>query len=60
VLSFADFFPVRHFFEAFFTAYAPTTTGAGFEWGHLALVGAWGVAGLLIAVRTFRWAPREG
>jgi ABC-2 type transport system permease protein len=60
VLSFADAFPVRHFFEAFFTAYAPTTAGAGFEWGHLGIVAAWGVAGLLIAVRTFRWAPREG
>jgi ABC-2 type transport system permease protein len=59
VLSFADAFPIRHFFEAFFTAYAPTTVGSGFEWGHLAVVGAWGIAGLLIAIRTFRWAPRE-
>jgi ABC-2 type transport system permease protein len=59
VLSFADAFPIRHFFEAFFTAYAPTTTGSGFEWGDLGIVAAWGAAGLLIAVRTFRWAPRE-
>ena len=58
VLDFADLFPIRHFFEAFFTAWSPTTTGAGFEWGHLAIVAAWGVAGLLIALRTFRWEPR--
>jgi len=58
VLHFADAFPIRHFFEAFFTAWSPTTTGAGFEWGHLAVVAAWGVLGLLIAIRTFRWQPR--
>ena len=58
MLQFADFFPIRHFFEAFFTAWNPTTTGAGFEWGDLAIVAAWGVAGLLIAMRTFRWTPR--
>jgi ABC-2 type transport system permease protein len=58
VLSFADIFPIRHFFEAFFAAWSPETSGAGFEWGDLAIVAAWGVAGLLIAVRTFRWEPR--
>ena len=58
VLAIADLFPVRHFFEAFFTAWNPTTTGAGFAWDQLAIVAAWGVAGLLIAVRTFRWEPR--
>lgn len=59
VLNFADVFPIRHFFEAMFTAWDPNTTGAGFEWGHLAVVAAWGLAGLLIAVRFFRWEPRR-
>ena len=59
VLQFADFFPVRHFFEAFFTAWDPNTTGAGFEWGELAIVAAWGIAGLLVAMRFFRWEPRH-
>ena len=40
-------FPIRHFFEAFFTAWDPSTTGAGFEWGDLAVVAAWGLAGLV-------------
>jgi ABC-2 type transport system permease protein len=58
VISFADAFPIRHFFEAFFSAYVPADGGgAGLEWGHLAVLGAWGAAGLLIAVRYFRWAP---
>ena len=59
VLDFADLFPIRHFFEAFFTAWSPHTTGPGFEWIDLAVVAAWGVAGLLIALRTFRWEPRH-
>jgi ABC-2 type transport system permease protein len=59
VLQFADLFPIRHFFEAFFTAWDPATTGAGFEWGDLAIVAGWGLAGLAIALRTFRWVPRR-
>jgi ABC-2 type transport system permease protein len=59
VLQVADFFPIRHFFEAFFTAWSPLTTGAGFEWGNLALVAGWGALGLLIALRYFRWSPRR-
>lgn len=59
VLHFADAFPIRHFFEAFLTGYDPATTGAGFEWGHLAVVAGWGLVGLAIALRSFRWAPRR-
>jgi len=58
VIHFADAFPVRHFFEAFFNAYLPA--GSGLEWGNLAAVAAWGVAGGLLAVRYFRWTPRGG
>ena len=59
VLNFADLFPIRHFFEAFFTAWDPNTTGAGFELGDLAVVAAWGLAGLLVALFAFRWEPRR-
>ena len=60
VLEVADLFPIRHFFEAFLAAFDPATVGVGFEWGNLAVVAAWGLAGLTIASRTFRWAPRGG
>jgi ABC-2 type transport system permease protein len=61
VLHVADLFPVRHFFEAFFSAYVPAGAGgSGFEWGDLAIVAAWGLAGLVIAIRYFRWTPRSG
>jgi ABC-2 type transport system permease protein len=58
VLSFANHFPIRDFFEAFFAAYNPNTVGSGFEWGDLLIVGIWGLAGLLLAIRYFRWTPR--
>jgi ABC-2 type transport system permease protein len=58
VLNVADVFPIRPLFEALLTAFDPATTGVGFEWGRLAVVAAWGVAGLLVAIRTFRWEPR--
>jgi len=60
VLDFSSVFPIRHFFECFLAAYDPLTTGAGFEWGHLGILALWGVAGLLIALRFFRWTPSGG
>lgn len=58
VLSFANHFPIRDFFQAFFSAYSPNTVGSGFEWGELAVVAAWGLAGFLVALKWFRWTPR--
>lgn len=59
VLHVADVFPIRHFFEAFFVAWDPNTTGSGIEVGHLAVVLAWGLAGLVVALLAFRWEPRR-
>ena len=58
VLHVADAFPIRHFFEAFFAAWDPNAVGAGFEWGHLGVVAAWGLGGIALALWTFRWTPR--
>jgi ABC-2 type transport system permease protein len=59
VITFADLFPVRHFFDAFFDAYVPAS-GAAVSWDNLAVVAAWGLAGLLLAIKFFRWTPRSG
>ena len=59
VVHFADAFPIRHFFEAFFDAYVPGG-GAAVSWDNLAVVVVWGAVGLLLAVRYFRWVPRSG
>ena len=59
MLRIGDLFPVKHTFEAVFTAFDPSTTGAGFAWSDLAVVTAWGVAGAGVAAKWFRWAPRR-
>jgi ABC-2 type transport system permease protein len=50
-------FPVRHLAAALLKAYNPYTRGAGFAWEDLLIVAAWGVAGLVIALRRFSWLP---
>ena len=59
VIAFADLFPVRHFFDAFFDAYVPAG-GSAVSWDNLAIVALWGVAGLLLAIKYFRWTPKTG
>ena len=59
VLSFADHFPVRPFFEAFLASWDSAAAGSGIEWHELAFVAGWGVIGLLLAIRFFRWTPRS-
>lgn len=49
----AKIFPVRHFAQGMQAGYL----GTPFHWTDVAIVAAWGVGGLLVAVRTFRWEP---
>ncbi len=53
-------FPVHALADALLAAYNPHTTGSGLRWGDLAVLAAWGAAGLIIAVRRFSWLPRAG
>jgi ABC-2 type transport system permease protein len=59
VIDFANHFPIRPFFQSFFDAYV-TGAGPALAWDHLAVVALWGLGGLLLAVRFFRWTPRGG
>jgi ABC-2 type transport system permease protein len=59
VIDFANHFPIRPFFQAIFDAYLPGN-GAALAWDHLLVVVIWGIAGLLLAIRFFRWTPRRG
>jgi len=59
VQTLGDLFPVKHLSTALQTAYNPFHAGTGFEWGHVGIVAAWGVAGLLLALRFFSWEPRR-
>jgi ABC-2 type transport system permease protein len=53
----ANVFPVKHLAAALLVAYNPHTTGSGFAGQDLLIVAAWGVFGLLVALRRFSWLP---
>jgi len=56
----ASYFPVRHFIAATYAAFDPaSTSSSGFQGNDLLVLGAWGAAGLIVAVRRFRWEPRR-
>ncbi len=53
----ANLFPVKHLFESLLRVMDPATAGAGFAWGHLAVIACWGLLGAAVAVYRFRWSP---
>lgn len=60
VLDLGSVLPVRPLAVALQAAFVPATnSGARFAVVPVLVVLAWGVAGLLIAVRRFSWAPRR-
>jgi ABC-2 type transport system permease protein len=52
----AEAFPLQHLVAAMGHGFLPGA-GGGVAWGDLAIVAAWGVAGLVFALRRFRWTP---
>lgn len=47
-------FPVKHFSDAMRAGFL----GTSFRWTDVLVVGAWGLGGLVVAVRRFDWEPR--
>jgi ABC-2 type transport system permease protein len=56
ILWVARVFPVRHFVLGMEAGFL----GTPFSWTDVLVVAAWGVAGVLLAVRFFSWEPRKG
>jgi ABC-2 type transport system permease protein len=54
----AEVFPVYHFAQAMNSAYF-SVSGSGWEGQHLLILGAWGLAGAILAARFFSWEPRR-
>lgn len=50
----ARIFPVKHFADGMQASFLGTT----FHWSDVLVVGVWGLAGLILAVRYFDWEPR--
>lgn len=55
-----DAFPLKPFVTSFQATLNPGIDAPAFQWGNLAFIAAWGIAGLLIAVRRFTWEPSAG
>jgi ABC-2 type transport system permease protein len=53
----ANVFPVRHLAQAELRAFDPRAGAPGIAWWHLLVLVVWAVAGLLVALRHFRWSP---
>jgi ABC-2 type transport system permease protein len=62
----ADIFPVKPFADAMRAGFLGNVTVEGtnirafeFDWTDIAIIAAWGLAGLIVAARTFSWEPRR-
>ena len=56
ILWIARIFPVRHFALGMQAGFL----GTPFSWADVLVVAAWGIGGVLIAIRYFHWEPRQG
>jgi ABC-2 type transport system permease protein len=57
---FSSYFPIRHMITAVFAPFYNRPGVSGWAWHDLLVMGIWGVAGVLVAVRFWRWSPRRG
>ncbi len=55
----ASVFPIEPLNAALFSCFDPRAGSGGFQAGKLAVLAAWGVGALLLAVFTFSWVPRR-
>lgn len=57
--DFASLFPVVHLANALHQSFNPFVSGSGFEAKDLAVIAAWGIVGVIVSMRYFRWEPRH-
>jgi ABC-2 type transport system permease protein len=55
-----NIFPLKPFAVSFQDTLNPLVPAPAFNWGKLAFVALWGVAGAIVAVRYFRWEAAPG
>lgn len=53
----SNLFPVRHYVEAMLASFIESDIG--FPWKDLAIVAIWGIAGMVLAIRYFRWEKKR-
>jgi ABC-2 type transport system permease protein len=55
-----DILPLKPFVQAFQDTLNPAVEAPAFQWDKLARVAVWGIAGLVVALKWFRWEPARG
>jgi ABC-2 type transport system permease protein len=53
----ANVFPVRHLAQAELRGFDPGAAAPGIAWTHILVLAVWGLAGLGVALKRFRWSP---
>ncbi len=56
----ADIFPLSHFASAFIAGFSPIGDVSAIHWDDLAFMAVWGVVGLFLAIRLFKWEAPTG
>jgi ABC-2 type transport system permease protein len=57
LVTIAHIFPLYHLVDAFDACFVPQTTNGGWAPDHLAVIAAWGVGAMIVAIRRFRTEP---
>ena len=55
-----DILPLKPFAQAFQNCFNPAVDPPAFDAARLARVAVWGVAGLIVALKWFKWEPSKG
>jgi len=56
----AGYFPVRHLITAMLASFNLPPGANPWAWHDLLVMAIWGLGGVLLALRRWRWAPRRG
>lgn len=56
----SNIFPLRPFVDSMQRAFNPTEDAPAFNWSNLGVLAVWGVVGVLLAWRFFKWEPVAG
>ncbi|HEY3941369.1 MAG TPA: ABC transporter permease [Acidimicrobiales bacterium] len=56
----STWFPVRHLITATFAPFHLSAGASPWAWHDVLVMAIWGVAGVYVALRRFRWEPRRG
>ena len=60
MVTLGDIFPLKPFVESIQDSFNPFVEAPAISWGRLGYVALWGLAGMVVALRKFKWEPTPG